>query len=270
MDMLQSKNTAAVIIALVLGVAPTATLAEEPKGGVVIDVTAKKSAYPIAIPVSPLGDQGIAKEIAAVASFDMTVAGGMFKVIDPAGYLADLKAEGINVVAQKWKDIGAFGVVKYRITATEIEFRFYEVLKSDKAALTKSYSRKDNPRKIAHRWCNDLYKFLTQEAGFFGSRIVFTAKGKGSSKIIAMDFDGAAAGAISNNSSTNILPAFSPGGQIAYTSFMRNNPDLYVTGGGGGRPKKLSGQPGMNTGAAWSPDGGRFALTLSMDGNPVI
>ena len=86
-----------------------------------------------------------------------------------------------------------------------------------------------------------------------------------------MDFDGANAYSVSNNSSINILPAWSPsGGQIVYTSFMRNNPDLYVTAAGGGRPKKLSSHTGMNTGAAWSPDGSKIALTLSKDGSPDI
>jgi TolB protein len=51
---------------------------------------------------------------------------------------------------------------------------------------------------------------------------------------------------------------------------MRNNPDLYVVGAGGGRPKKLSTQRGMNTGASWSPDGSKLAVTLSKDGNPEI
>ena len=50
-----------------------------------------------------------------------------------------------------------------------------------------------------------------------------------------MDFDGANAYAVSHNSSMNILPAWSPsGGKIAYTSFMRANPDLYVGSAGGG------------------------------------
>ena len=84
-----------------------------------------------------------------------------------------------------------------------------------------------------HRWCNEVVKYYTNEPGFFGSKIAFTAKGKGTSAIFAMDFDGANAYSVSHNSSTNILPAWSPnGGQIAYTSFMRNNPDLYVAARG--------------------------------------
>src|SRR5205085_4220736 len=123
-----------------------------PKSGVVIDVNAKRTLYPIAVPTSTDADQGAAKEISNVASFDLGVA-GVFKVLDPQSYLADLKAEGIGIDPQKWKDTGAFGVIKYKITATDIEFHLYEVSKGDKPSLTKTYSRKDNGRTIAHRWC---------------------------------------------------------------------------------------------------------------------
>jgi TolB protein len=245
--------------------------ADEPSGGVVIDVNgAKRVLYPIAVPVSPEGDTAAAKEVAQVASFDLSVA-GVFKVLDPQGFLADLKAEGLTIDPQKWKDVGAFGVIKYRATASDIEFRLYEISKGTTSVLTKSYPRKGDTRSIVHRWCNEVVKYYTGEPGFFGSKIAFTAKGKSSSAIYAMDFDGANAYKVSNNSSQNILPAWSPsGGQIAYTSFMRNNPDLYLAPAGGGRPKQLSSQRGMNTGAAWSPDGSKIALTLSKDGNPEI
>ncbi|MBA3460336.1 MAG: PD40 domain-containing protein [Deltaproteobacteria bacterium] len=253
-------------IALLVVSAPTRA-----DDGVVIDVNAqKKGNYPLALPTAPEGDQ-VAKEIAQVQTFDMTVA-GPFKVLDPASFLADLRTEGLNIDPQKWKDVGALGVVKYKATASDIEFRLYEVSKGSTAVLTKTYKRAGTTtRQIVHRWNNEVFKYYTGEPGFFGSKIAFTAKGKKTSAIYAMDFDGNGAYAVSNNSSTNILPSFSPsGGQIAYTSFMRNNPDLYVGPAGGGRPKKISGYPGMNTGAAWSPDGSKLALTLSKDGSPDI
>jgi len=260
-----------VIAAVGAGVLAPRAHADQPSGGVVIDVTgAKRTLYPIAVPVSPEGDGAAAKEIAQVTAFDLSVA-GVFKVLDPASFLADLKAEGLGIDAQKWKDVGAFGVVKYRATATDVELRLFEVSKGTTAVLTKTYPRKGDARSIAHRWSNEVVKYYTGEAGFFGSKIAFTAKGSTTSAIYAMDFDGANAYRVSNNGSQNILPSWSPsGGQITYTSFMRNNPDLYVAAAGGGRPKQLSTQRGMNTGAAWSPDGSKIALTLSKDGNPEI
>jgi len=266
-------------VTIVLVFAALATLvvaarADQPSRDVVIDVKgANRTLYPIAVPASQEGDAAAAKEIAQVTSFDLSVA-GVFKVLDPAGFLADIKAEGLIIDPQKWKDVGAFGVIKYRASATEIEFRLYEISKGATSVLSKVYPRKGDTRSIAHRFCNEVVKYYTGEAGFFGSKIAFTAKGgqgTGTSAIFAMDFDGANAYRVSNNSSQNILPAWSPsGGQIAYTSFMRNNPDLYVSAAGGGRPNKLSGQHGMNTGASWSPDGKQIALTLSKDGNPEI
>jgi TolB protein len=50
---------------------------------------------------------------------------------------------------------------------------------------------------------------------------------------------------------------------------MRGNADLYVSAGSG-RPKRISARPGMNTGASWSPDGSKLAVTLSKDGSPEI
>jgi TolB protein len=253
------------------GVLAPGARADDATSPVVIDVNgAKRTLYPIAVPASLEGDAAAAKEVAQVAAFDLSVA-GMFKVLDPQGFLADLKAEGLTIDPAKWKDVGAYGVVKYRATATDIEFRLYEIPKGATSVLTRSYPRKGDTRMIAHRWCNEVVKYYTGEPGFFGSKIAFTAKGKATSAIWAMDFDGKNAYPVSNNGSQNILPSWAPsGGKIAYTSFMRNNPDLYVASAGGGRPVKLSSQRGMNTGAAWSPDGSKIALTLSKDGNPEI
>ncbi|MEO8553523.1 MAG: hypothetical protein ABI678_26295 [Kofleriaceae bacterium] len=239
--------------------------------GVVIDVNgAKRGLYPVALPQAPEGD-AVSKEVAQVEGNDLGLA-GVFKVLDPTSFLADLKTEQLGIDPQKWKDVGAFGVVKYRVTGDSIEFRLFEVSKGNSAALTKMYKRSGTTtRQIVHRWCNEVVKYYTNEPGFFGSQIAFTAKGKGTSTIMAMDFDGANAFVVSHNSSTNILPAWSPsGGQIVYTSFMRNNPDLYIGPPNGSRPKKLSAQKGMNTGASFSPDGSKLAITLSKDGNPEI
>ncbi|MBA3453446.1 MAG: hypothetical protein H0T42_10175, partial [Deltaproteobacteria bacterium] len=137
--------------------------------GVVIDVNAqKKGTYPIAIPTAVEGDAAASREIAQVQSFDFSVA-GVFKVLDPQGFLADLRAEGMGIDPQKWKDIGALGVVKFKATPTDIEFRLYEVSKGTNPVLTKSYKRAGtNTRQLVHRWANEVVKYYTGEAGFFG------------------------------------------------------------------------------------------------------
>lgn len=262
------------LVACVLLVAPAHAHADDK--GVVIDVSgAKRGDYPIAIPLPVDGDAGAAKEAQDVASFDMGLA-GFFKVLDPQSFLADLKAEGLGIDPPKWKDVGAYGVMKLRVAVTgddvTLEARLYEVSKGPDAKLQKQYvGKRSDLRRLVHAWCNEVVKYYTGEPGFFGSQIVFVAKGKGKSSIMAMDFDGHGPYALTHNDSINMLPSFSrSGGQVAFTSYMRNNPDLYVVNAGGGRPKKLSSQRGMNTGATWSPDGSQLAVTLSKDGNPDI
>jgi TolB protein len=259
-------------VAVMLIAAPIASADE----GVIIDVKgAKRGAYPIAIPLGVDSDSDMAKTVQSVATFDMQVA-GWFKVLDPAGFLADLGAEKLSIEPQKWKDVGAYGVMKYKVTKSgsgiEIEFRLYEVSKGTTASLSRTYKGgKDDLRAFVHAWCNEVVKYYTNEDGFFGSKIAFVVKKKGKSTVMAMDFDGHGVYSVTRNASINMLPAWSPGGgQIAFTSYMRNNPDLYVVGAGGGRPKKLATYKGMNTGASWSPDGSKIAVTLSKDGNPEI
>ncbi len=268
----ESKRVALALLVLV-GLAGTAAAQGD---GVIIDVTgAKRGKYPIAIPVAVDSDAAAARELADIQSFDLDVVGA-FKVLDPGGFLADLGSEKLGIDPQKWKDVGAYGVVKYRVVTSgsnvEIEARLYEVSKGNTPVLTRSYKgTKADLRKLAHAWADEVVFYFTKEHAFFGSKIAFVAKKKGASTVMAIDFDGANPYAISRNTSTNMLPAWSPGGgSIAYTSYMRNNPDLYVAGAGGGRPKRISSHKGMNTGASWSPDGSKLAVTLSKDGNPEI
>jgi TolB protein len=244
--------------------------------GVIIDVTgAKRGKYPIAIPLAVGSDAAVAKEMQEIQSFDLAVA-GYFKVLEPSGFLADLEGEKLGIDPQKWKDVGAYGVVKYRVVATgsniELTANLYEVSKGNTPVLTRTYKgTKADLRKLTHAWANEVVFYYTKEPSFFGSKIAFVSKKRGASTVMAVDFDGANPYAISRNTSTNMLPAWSPGGgQIIYTSYMRNNPDLYIAGAGGGRPKKLSSYKGMNTGGSFSPDGSKIAVTLSKDGNPEI
>ncbi len=269
----------AVFVGLLLAVgAPRASADDKPADApVVIDLgTAKKGKYPIAIPVAVGSDGVAARQVAKIASFDLGIA-GWFRVLDARSFLADLKGEGLGVVPDKWRSVGAFGVMKYRVTTSgnrvDIKFRLYEVEKGDKPVLSANYKGTTKQlRSLVHKWCNAVVKYYTGHKGFFGSKLAFVTKRRRAGKqVLAMDFDGHGVYRLSRNRSINILPAWSPGGgKVAFTSYMRNNPDLYVVGAGGGRPRRISRHIGMNTGASWSPDGSKIALTLSKSGNPEI
>jgi TolB protein len=253
-----------------------ARVAHAAGGPVILDgeTKTKKGLYPIAVPMPVDSDEATSKLVVQVMSFDLSVA-SWFKVLDPKSFLANLQSEGMSIDPQKWKDVGAFGVVKAQITLSggkvKLEFKLYEVDKGAVPVLEKEYSGAiGDTRKLVHRWCNDVVKYYTGEDGFFGSPIVFSVKKKKGSAIVETEFDGDAPRGVTKNDSINILPAFSrSGAEIAFTSYMRGNADLYVVRGGA-RPKRISAHDGMNTGAAYSPDGSKIAVTLSKDGNPEI
>ena len=66
-------------------------------------------------------------------------------------------------------------------------------------------------------------------------------------------------------------PAWSPDGKrIAYVSFEKHQPSIWVQDVFTGKRERITSYRGINGAPAWSPDGRRLALTLSKDGNPDI
>ena len=68
---------------------------------------------------------------------------GLFKVLSPKGFLADLRKEGVSIEPQKWIDIGAQGVIKTRVQPLgygfSIDFFLYDTAKGARPVLAKSY-----------------------------------------------------------------------------------------------------------------------------------
>ncbi|MFT5432278.1 MAG: tol-pal system beta propeller repeat protein TolB [Myxococcota bacterium] len=115
-------------------------------------------------------------------------------------------------------------------------------------------------------WVDDVVTAFTGKGGVFSTRIAFAHRDSKMTpkEVYVMDVDGGNRSAITQNGSINMLPAWTPNGQVAYTSFQDHNPDLFVG------KRKLSRYPRMNSGVAFHPDGKRMALTLSKDGNAEI
>jgi TolB protein len=213
------------------------------------------------------GDEGGAATQALSKDMDVT---GLFQILDPTSFPAALQSEGLGFSSPLWSQVGAQAVVKMRVAGGQIEGRVYVTARGDTAQLSKVY-RAGDVRDAVHEFANDIVKAFTGQAGVFGSRIAFAMSGKGPHEIAVVDMDGARTSVVTKMSSDCLLPAFSPsGGEIAFTSYLRNNPDLYIVAAGGGRARRASKQPGLNTGAAWTPDGRGLALTMSYEGNAEL
>jgi TolB protein len=204
-----------------------------------------------------------------VLSKDMDVT-GLFQVLDPSSFPQALQAEGLTFTSALWTQVGAQAVIKMRTAGPQIEGRLYVTARGDTAVLSKVY-RAGDVRDSVHQFANDIVKSFTARAGVFGSRIAFAMTGKGAHEIAAVDMDGGRTSVLTKMGSDCLLPAFSPdGGEVAFTSYLRNNPDLWIVPVGGGRARRTSKQPGLNTGAAWAPDGRNLVLTMSYDGNAEL
>jgi len=216
------------------------------------------------------GDAESARQAVEILSRDMDVT-GLFQLLDPASFPAQLQSEGLSFSSALWTQVGAQAVVKMKATGGgALEGRVYVVARGDAPVLSKSY-RASDLRDAVHDFANDVVQSFTGKRGVFGSRIVFALTGRGPHEIASVDMDGGRMANVTRMGSDNMLPAYSPGGaEIAFTSYLRGNPDLWLISSAGGRARRLSRQPGLNTGAAWSPDGRSIALTLSFEGNSEI
>ena len=213
------------------------------------------------------GDSGAAAVETLAKDMDVT---GLFQVLDPASFPAQLQSEGLNFSSALWTQVGAQVVVKMKAAGGQLEGKLFVVARGDQATLAKTY-RYSDVRDAVHEFANDIVQSTTGKRGVFGSRIAFAMSGRGSHEIGSIDMDGGRMGVLTKMGSDNLLPAYSPtGGEVAFTSYARNNPDLWIVSAGGGRARRVSQKPGLNTGASWSPDGSAIALTLSHEGNSEI
>jgi TolB protein len=200
---------------------------------------------------------------------------GIFHLLDPASFPADLQKEGMGFSSALWSQVGAQGVAKIKVGraasgAAQIDGALYVIGRGEGPVLSHTYKGSD-VHDAVHQFANEIVGYFTGQPGIFGSRIAVALTGGKSREILTMDMDGSHTTVVTKMGSDCLLPAFSPGGgEIAFTSYLRGNPDLWVVSAGGGRARRLSKQPGLNTGAAWTPSGGSIALTMSYEGNAEI
>lgn len=133
--------------------------------------------------------------------------------------------------------------------------------------------RERGRRRLAYRLGNALYELHTGQPGPFLSRIAFvagSAGAKGLRQIFVVDFTGEGVRRMSYTGDHNILPSWAPNGDLIYTSYVKNNPDLYLLPAGKSEAHPISERSGLNVGGTFSPDGQQIALTLSKSGNSDI
>ncbi len=259
-------------VSALLVLVPTLVFAQRP----VIEISgANFRPMPIAVAVPLTQDEAAkasAAEFDAALTFDFAAC-GLFQILDRKSFLADAK-EGVtasSIQFNRWTDVGAESLVKTQLSSDGASLRgdlrlFGVAAGREELKISESVPAKD-ARRLAHKLANAVYKHYTHETGPFETRIAFTKKTGSGRDVYVADWDGKNAQRITNGD-VNVLPALIPGGGVAFTSYRSKKPFLYASRGG--EPTQLVAKGAMVTGAAFSPDGKRLAVSISEGENAEI
>ena len=223
--------------------------------------------FRLALPTA-VGEPDLAAAVTDIERRDLDLV-GIFRILDPQSFPDSLVKEGLGFSSDLWSQVGAQGVAKLRASrdggGVTIEGRLYQSGRGEAPVLTKTY-RGPEARPLVHQWANDVIAQFTGLRGVFGSRIAFAMTGR-SPEIATIGMDGQELKVVTQMKDECLLPALSPsGGQIAFNSYLRGGADLWVVSASGGRARRISDRPGLNTGPAWLGNGA-LVVTLSFEGN---
>lgn len=266
------RKFAAIGAFLLLTVTPGLAPAASAAGPVDIVIGPGQNDFPLALPYA-VGNAGQARQVWDVVRRDLELT-GYFRLIDPAATIDQGGLEPGTFDMQDWRTLRAAAVAKTAVRNDggnlSAEVWIYDVNSGQKRAAKRFSGRPGQERTLGHALAREILLALTGDPGFFGSKIA-AVRSRGNKEVVVFDVDGQAVVPITRNGSINLSPAWSPdGSRLAWTSYKRNNPDVYVKELGTGRTRVLSANPGINVGAAFSPDGSKVALSRSRNGDADI
>jgi TolB protein len=150
------------------------------------------------------------------------------------------------------------GVVHDMGTAEEVFRRVYPFARAELRA-------------AMHRFNDDVIEALTGDRGIAETKIAFVRHSGKYKEVWIADYDGENARQLTHDRSIALSPAWAPwGSEVAFTTYKRGNPDLYLFDFSRGASYPFSTRPGLNTAPAYSPDGKWIACTLTRDGNAEV
>lgn len=192
-----------------------------------------------------------------------------------------------DVPFDRWRELGAdgliVGTVERQGDSFRVEVRLFGV-KAKQSAFGREYAAPvSNPRFFAHTIADEIFQTQLALRGVARTKIAFVSDRDGErltgtvetrtvKEIYICDYDGANQRRVTVNRSLNINPTWSPDGRsLAYTSYRRGAPDIFISmiyQGTIENPLHSKGEE--NFLPVWSPDGTKIAFQSNRDGNAEI
>ncbi len=244
----------------------------------VVDVTkARTDPIPIAVPnFAGASDeaQRLGQNIAGVIQTNLRNS-GLFRPVDRAAYIQTAEAAAQAPRFQDWRVIGAQALTTGRAELSgdrlRVEFRLWDVLPEAQIQGTAFTAPAGNWRRIAHLISDVIYERLLGEKGYFDTRVVYVAetgpRDRRTRRLAIMDQDGENQRYLTDGSFAALTPRFHPNAQqIAFMSYARNEPRVYLFNLDSGRQEVLGTFAGMTLSPRFAPDG-RSVVLSSTRGN---
>jgi TolB protein len=242
-----------------------------------IQITEGMPLIPVALPEFTMSktsepDETARQEIYRVLWDDLNYS-RVFKLVPREYYSYIQEYDPDNIRFKDWASIQANILIsgEMEVSGDRVIFsmKAYDI-RSEKFIFGRNFGgKKEFNRLIAHRAANEMMKYFGEKP-IFTSKVVFVSTRDGNSEIYIMDFDGKRQRRISHNDYIDVLPTWSSDNEkIVYTSYKKNNPDLYMFHLYTGKTELISsGQ--ANYAADWSGEGDKLAFTSTKSGNAEI
>lgn len=197
---------------------------------------------------------------------------GMFRLLETRGVVSQ-PHDPVDVKYPEWTALQAQALVIGKVEPSaagrlKVSFRLLDVLKQNQLTGLEFDVTPSQLRQTAHKIADIIYEKLTGEPGVFATRITYVNKTGKRFTLVVSDADGNNPQTVLSSAEPIISPAWSPDGtKLAYVSFEKKKPVIYVQSLTSGQRYVLANFKGNNSAPAWSPDGKRLAIVLTHGAN---
>jgi TolB protein len=233
------------------------------------------SAQQIPVAIVPFGQENSQRaKISQIVGADLSRS-GLFKILETRG-MVDLPSSASQINFPQWQALQAQALAVGNIEPLNsrqlrVTFELIDVFKQTRLMALEYTVAPAQLRMTAHKIADEIYTKLTGEGGMFASRIAYINKTSSRYSLMVADVDGANPTAVAFSKEPIISPSWSPdGSRIAYVSFERKKPIIYIQSLKTGKRFLLANFKGNNSAPAWSPDGTKLAIVLTYASNSQI